>query len=109
MGNVTLLDSDIIFVHELEYLLNISTVLAETPPRTLQNYVIWRFIMNRVSDMPQEYRIFRDRFERIFRGTSAEPPRTILCGRYVNDKMGFAVSKLYINRYFDATARNQVR
>ncbi|CAF5097710.1 unnamed protein product [Rotaria sp. Silwood1] len=63
--------------------------------------------MNRVSNMPQQYRIFRDRFERVVRGTSAEPPRTILCGQYVNGNMGFAVSKLYIKRYFDSNARNQ--
>ncbi|CAF2512910.1 unnamed protein product [Rotaria sp. Silwood2] len=109
LGNVTLLDSDIVFVHELEYLLNVSAIVIQTSPRILQNYMIWRFIMNRVSNMPQQYRIFRDRFERVLRGTSAESPRTILCGAYVNSNMGFAVSKLYLKRYFDANARNQVR
>ncbi|CAF1121062.1 unnamed protein product [Rotaria sp. Silwood1] len=107
LGNVTLLDTDIVFVRELEYLLNVSSIVNQTSPRTLQNYMIWRFIMNRVSNMPQQYRIFRDRFERVVRGTSAEPPRTILCGQYVNGNMGFAVSKLYIKRYFDSNARNQ--
>ncbi|CAF3637496.1 unnamed protein product [Rotaria sordida] len=107
LGNVTLVDDDIIFVRELEYLLDVSAIVSQTPPRTLQNYMIWRFVMNRVSNMPQQFRIFRDRFERVLRGTSAESPRTILCGGYVNNNMGFAVSKLYIKRYFDANARNQ--
>ncbi|CAF0871999.1 unnamed protein product [Rotaria sordida] len=107
LGNVSLVDDDIIFVRELEYLLNVSAIVSQTPPRTLQNYMIWRFVMNRVSNMPQQFRIFRDRFERVLRGTSAESPRTILCGGYVNNNMGFAVSKLYIKRYFDANARNQ--
>ena len=108
MGNITLLETDVIFVRELEYLRNVSDIVSQTSARTLQNYMIWRFVMHRVRDMPQSLRLFRDRFERIFRGTSAESPRTIQCGRYINENMGFAVSKLYIKRYFDENARNQV-
>lgn len=108
MADVTLLDTDVIFVYEVEYLLTVSAVISETSPRTVQNYVLWRFIMNRINTMPQSLRIFRDRFERILRGTNAALARTIQCGRYVNDQMGFAVSKLYINRFFDSNARNQV-
>ncbi|CAF2099472.1 unnamed protein product [Rotaria magnacalcarata] len=107
LGNITLLETDVIFVRELEYLRNVSDIVNQASSRTLQNYMIWRFVMHRVRDMPQSLRLFRDRFERIFRGTSAESPRTIQCGRYINDNMGFAVSKLYIKRFFDENARNQ--
>ena len=107
-GNVTLLDSDVVSVYELEYLRNASLVLGDTTSRTLQNYMVWRFMMSRAANMPQSIRILRDRFDRVFRGTSAEQPRTILCGNFVNNNMGFAVSKLYIKQYFDENARNQV-
>lgn len=83
-------------------------ILEQTPPRTLQNYLVWRFMMDRASNMPQSIRGIRERFVRVFRGTSAEPPRSVVCGNYVNGNMGFAVSKLYIKRYFDENARTQV-
>ena len=108
LGNVTLLDTDVVSVSELEFIRNASQILEETSPRTLQNYMVWRFMMRRAANMPQAIRVFKDRFDRVFRGTTAEQPRTILCGNYVNSNMGFAVSKVYIKQYFDETARNQV-
>ncbi len=65
--------------------------------------------MNRAANMPKRYRSIREQFDRVFRGTSAERPRSITCGAYVNNNMGFAVAKLYIKKYFDENARNQVK
>lgn len=64
--------------------------------------------MNRAANMPRRYRSIREQFERVFRGTNAERARSISCGAYVNNNMGFAVAKLYIKKYFDENARNQV-
>lgn len=64
--------------------------------------------MSRAAHMPKRYRSIREQFERVFRGTNAERPRSISCGAYVNNHMGFAVAKLYIKKYFDENARNQV-
>ena len=108
IGNITLNSDDIVSVNEIEYLQNVSAILERTPVRTLQNYLVWRFMMNRAGNLPQSIRAIRERFVRVFRGTSAEPPRTVTCGNYVNGNMGFAVSKLYIKEYFDENARNQV-
>ena len=93
---MTLKDTDAVVVSELEYLNNVSLILEQTPPRTIQNYMIWRFIMSRTSDMPQNVRIIRQRFDKVFSGTNAEQARTVKCGKFVNENMGFVVSKLYI-------------
>ena len=42
---MTLTDSDIVTVDELTYLSNVSALVERTPARTLQNYVVWRFMM----------------------------------------------------------------
>ena len=64
--------------------------------------------MNRVGLMPKRYRLTREPFDQVLRGTSAERPRSITCGNFVNINMGFAVSKVYIQRYYDENARIQV-
>ncbi|CAF0840982.1 unnamed protein product [Rotaria sordida] len=107
LGNVTLQDTDIVAVSEIEYLNNVSLILQRASPRTIQNYMVWRFILSRTSDMPQHIRIIRQRFDRIFRGTNTERPRTVRCGSFVNRILGFAVSKLYIKKYFDENAFNE--
>ncbi|CAM4832492.1 unnamed protein product [Rotaria magnacalcarata] len=107
IGNITLLDTDIVSISEVAYLVNISSILQQAPPRVVQNYLIWRFMMNRASSMPRRIRSTREQFDRVFKGTSAEPSRTTTCANYVNDNMGFAVSRLYVQQYFNDIARNQ--
>jgi predicted metalloendopeptidase len=64
-------------------------------------------MMNRASSMPRRIRATREQFDRVFKGTTAEPIRSTTCANYVNDNMGFAVSRLYVQKYFDENARNQ--
>ncbi|CAF3791141.1 unnamed protein product [Adineta steineri] len=104
-SGVTLNDNDIVSISELDYLRNASSIINQASARTIQNYFIWRFMMNRVSNMPKRYRATREPFDREFRGTSSEKPRSLTCGNYVNKNMGFAVSKVYITRYFDENAK----
>ncbi|CAF1080903.1 unnamed protein product, partial [Rotaria sordida] len=107
LSNVSLNDNDIVSVSEIEFLRNISSIIDTTSPRILQNYIVWCFIMNRVSNMPKRYRALRDPFDEAFQGTIAQRPRSITCGNYINNNMGFALSKIYIKQYFDENARNQ--
>ncbi|CAF1128115.1 unnamed protein product [Didymodactylos carnosus] len=106
-GNVTLKNDDVVSINDLPFLRNATELLQNYPSRTIANYIIWRFMINRASNMPKYYRAIKDKFERVFRGTSAEKSRSTQCGNYVNINMGFAVSKLYIKQYFDESARNQ--
>ena len=109
LSNVTLQDNDVVSVSEIAFLRNASELLRRTPLRTIQNYFVWRFMMSRASIMPRNFRNIRDRFDRVFRGTSAERPRSIICANYVNNNMGFAVAKVFIKKYFDENAKSQVR
>ena len=95
-------------VTEIEFIRNASLIIDQQSARTLQNYMVWRFMMNQVKYMPKRFRAIKQTFDRVFQGISTEPSRAITCATYVNRNMGFAVSKLYINKYFDKNARNQV-
>jgi predicted metalloendopeptidase len=101
------MDTDTVSVNEVAYLRSISSLLEQTSPRVVQNYLIWRFMMNRASSMPQRIRSILEVFNRVFEGIETEPTRETTCANYVNDNMGFAVSRLYIKKYFDDNARNQ--
>jgi membrane metallo-endopeptidase-like protein 1 len=109
LANITLVDTDIITVSELEYLRNVSLIINQQSARTLQNYMVWRFIMYQASNMPQRFRTIKQQFDRVFQGTNTQKSRAISCGVDVNNIMGFAVAKLYIDENFDQNARNEVR
>ncbi|CAF3613336.1 unnamed protein product [Rotaria sp. Silwood1] len=108
LANINLRDDDIVSISELDFLRNVTTIIENSSSRLQQNYIVWRFIMNRVGNMPKRYRSIRDPFDEAYRGTTAQRPRSIICGNFINSNMGFALSKIYIQQYFDENARNQV-
>lgn len=108
MVEVPLIDTDVITINEIDYIRNVSLIITETSPRTLQNYLVWRFLMIQTANMPRRFQLIKQEFDQVYRGTNTLPSRIIYCGEYVNNIMGYAVAKLYKDRYFDTNARNQV-
>ncbi|CAF4126552.1 unnamed protein product [Adineta steineri] len=106
-ANVTLMDSDLVIGREIDYLYNVSSIIHQVSPRILQNYVILRFMMNLINGLPKRFRSIKENLNRVLRGTTVERARIVICRNYVNSNMGFAVSKLYIKKYFGDNARNQ--
>ncbi len=70
--------------------------------------MIWRFIIHRIPNMPKRFRMILDKHRKTALGIHNEQSRISKCIDYVNNNMGFAVSKLYINKYFDKLARREV-
>ena len=100
LENVTLFDNDSVSISELSFLRNVSQIIEEASPRALQNYLIWLFVKEQLIFLPKEFR-------RIFFGIENEPTRSTVCATLVNDRMGTAVAKLYLEKYFDRTSRSQ--
>ncbi|CAF3189072.1 unnamed protein product [Rotaria socialis] len=105
LANVSLVDTDVVIASELDYLRNVSLIVDQQSPRVLQNYMVWRFMMSRAWIIPRRFRTIKQQFDQVFLGTTVEQVRAMKCARYVNYNMGFAVSKLYIDKYFDKDAR----
>ncbi len=83
-------------------------IIDRQSPRTIQNYLLWRFMMSQVDYMPKRFRTIKQQFNKVFQGINTEQSRPIKCATYVNRNMGFAVSKLYINKHFDENSRKEV-
>lgn len=105
---MTLVDSDIVSVSELDFLRNASAIINQHSSRTIQNYMVWRFLMSQADILPRQFRAIKQQFDQLFQGVSTEKARPILCASDVKSMMGLAVSKLYIQKYFDENARTQV-
>ena len=70
--------------------------------------MIWRFMMGLVKYMPKKFRSIKGKFDEVFKGITGDDDRELACGSYVNDLMSFAVAKLYTQKYFHKSTRNQV-
>ncbi|UJR22660.1 hypothetical protein I4U23_025699 [Adineta vaga] len=107
LANVTVTDADIIIVTAPKLLRGISSIIDRQSPRTMQNYMIWRFMMYQARHMPKRFRNILQQFTHVFYGTSIEKPRTITCAKYVNKMMSLPVSKLYIDEHFHKDTRKE--
>jgi membrane metallo-endopeptidase-like protein 1 len=107
-ANVSLIDTDIVTVVAPKVLRDISSIIDRQSSRTIQNYMIWRFMMKGASYMPKKFRDIAQKYQHVLQGTCTEKSRLAICADYVNEVMGLAVSKIYINQYFDRNGRKEV-
>lgn len=105
---MSLIDEDIVIISEKIVLQNISMIIEKESIRTIQNYFIWRLMFSLINQMPKRFRIIQNEFNQIFEGISMSKSRKIQCAHRVNDNMGLALSKLYIDKYFDQYSRKEV-
>ena len=71
--------------------------------------MVVRFVGSQTFHMSKRIRrIFKDPKATTILGIPEEEPRSIGCAKYVNKNMPYAVSKLYIDKYYDKLARQQV-
>ncbi|CAH1160108.1 unnamed protein product [Phaedon cochleariae] len=87
------------YLHELLYL------LSNTNPRTLQNYLIWRFVRHRTNNLDQRFLDAKQRFYYILFGREKNPPRWQFCVSQVNSNMGMAIGSLFVRKYFDQQSK----
>ncbi|CAF1538878.1 unnamed protein product, partial [Adineta steineri] len=65
-GNVSLIDTDIVTVYAPKFLLDIISIIDQQSPRTIQNYMIWRFMMSRALNMPKRFRNIVQQYNYVF-------------------------------------------
>uniref|UniRef100_A0A8C1IU88 Membrane metallo-endopeptidase-like 1 n=1 Tax=Cyprinus carpio TaxID=7962 RepID=A0A8C1IU88_CYPCA len=77
--------------------------------RTLQNYLAWMLIMERVSSMSRRFKDMRAHYRKALHGTTVEEVRWRDCVRYVQGNMENAVGALYVRAVFSGNSKRMVR
>ncbi|XP_061163331.1 neprilysin-like [Saccostrea echinata] len=103
--NITVPETEEIVVYAPEYLSKMVKTVQNANNRLLANYMIWRIMMNRVTNLPQKYRNVRTEYYKKIYGSDTERSRWRDCISYVNDNMGNAVGRLFVKDHFDKGAK----
>ncbi|XP_065604343.1 neprilysin isoform X1 [Cyrtonyx montezumae] len=97
-----------VVVYDPEYLTKLKSVLNKYTPRELQNYMIWRFIMDLVNSLSRNYKDTRNAFRKALYGTTSETAVWRRCANYVNGNMENAVGRLYVQEAFAGDSKHVV-
>ncbi|XP_018913076.2 neprilysin-4 isoform X1 [Bemisia tabaci] len=98
--------SEPVVIFALRYVQDLVVLLAKTPPRTISNYLLWRFVRHRVNNLDDRFQEVKQRFYFILFGREKAPPRWKNCVAQVNSNMGMALGAMFVKRYFDENSKD---
>ncbi|KAK2538547.1 Mme [Columba guinea] len=97
-----------VVVYDPEYLIKLKPIVNKYTPRDLQNYMIWRFVMDLVNSLSRSYKDTRNAFRQALYGTTSETAVWRRCANYVNGNMENAVGRLYVAEAFAGDSKHVV-
>uniref|UniRef100_A0A8C5CX40 Neprilysin n=1 Tax=Gadus morhua TaxID=8049 RepID=A0A8C5CX40_GADMO len=104
--NISVPESENIVNYAPNYFRRLQPVLALYSKRDLQNYMVWRFVMNMVVDLSAAYRDTKKAFRKALSGTTSESSVWRQCALYVNNNMDSAVGRLYVEEAFSPESKH---
>ncbi|KAJ9583600.1 hypothetical protein L9F63_022044, partial [Diploptera punctata] len=97
--------SEPIIVYAIEYIQDLVSLLGETQSKTIANYLLWRFVMNRINNLDGRFQDVKQRFDYILYGSEKSPPRWKICVSQVNSHMGMGLGSMFVRKYFDQQSK----
>ncbi|XP_066121288.1 membrane metallo-endopeptidase-like 1 [Saccopteryx bilineata] len=108
-ANIELLPDEEVVVYGVPYLQNLEDVMDIFSARTMQNYLVWRLVLDRISSLSQRFKDARAHYHKVLYGKTAEEVRWRECVSYVNSNMESAVGSLYVKEAFSRDSKDVVR
>jgi predicted metalloendopeptidase len=70
--------------------------------------MVWYVVRGRTNFLPKVYRNIQLEFDRVYTGAASIAPRSRTCANACNDRMPYAVGRLYVENYFDEESKKAV-
>ncbi|KAH8384050.1 hypothetical protein KR009_011870 [Drosophila setifemur] len=97
--------SEEVVIYAVEYMGKLVTLLQEAEPRTVANYMMWRFVRHRINNVDDRFDDIKQSFYHALFGREESPQRWKVCIAQVNTNMGMAVGSMFVSRYFDNNSK----
>ncbi|XP_078497054.1 membrane metallo-endopeptidase-like 1 isoform X1 [Lissotriton helveticus] len=107
--NIQVQAEEEVVVYGVPYLQQLKAILANYSASTLQNYLVWRLVLDRVSSLSRRFKDARANYRKALYGTTLEEARWRECVSYVNSNMENAVGALYVRETFAGESKRMVR
>lgn len=98
-------DDEIINIPDLKYFNSLGDLLAQTPNRTLANFLLGRMVTGKIQYMSSKFRKRLLEYLGTAYGKTEEEARTKECVEHTLSKLPNAVSALYAREFFDKNSK----
>ena len=100
--------SERVIVYGMEYLKNLTNILAHEPKRNIANYMLWKVALSTISYMDKSARDLIEAYSRKVSGKTEDTPRWKTCVSTAAGSFSAAVGKLYVNKHFNEGAKDKM-
>ena len=114
VGGDRIPNSEIVIIKNPKYMKKFANVLRRTNARTVSNYLMWRVVMSKMSDLNQAAGKLKEKFNREVNGINSDPPRWKKCVKEVGfqskeeSSLRYIASSMYIKKYFKSDAKAEM-
>uniref|UniRef100_A0A8C3MYD0 Membrane metalloendopeptidase like 1 n=1 Tax=Geospiza parvula TaxID=87175 RepID=A0A8C3MYD0_GEOPR len=98
-----------VVVYGMPYLQELKAIISKYSASTIQNYLIWRLVIDRVSSLSRRFKDARASYRKALYGTTLEEARWRECVSYVNNNLENAVGAMYVRETFAGESKRMVR
>lgn len=95
-----------IVVFGLDYFRKLVPLLNDTDSRTISNYLLWRFVKNRISNLGDKFTRVKQDYIKVLFGRKSQPERWRSCVEYVTGNLGYVVGAMFVRRYFPEASKH---
>ncbi|CAA93782.2 Neprilysin-1 [Caenorhabditis elegans] len=95
-----------IIISDVEYLQKMNTLLQNTDPRIVTNYILLRWAGSWSQEIGKKYEDLQQEFAFQMYGRKQRQPRWKDCVSSAGGKLSYASGSMYVRKYFDANAKN---
>ncbi|NXD28358.1 MMEL1 protein, partial [Spelaeornis formosus] len=106
--NVQVDPEEEVVVYGMPYLQELKAIISKYSASTIQNYLIWRLVIDRVSSLSRRFKDARASYRKALYGTTLEEARWRECVSYVNNNMENAVGAMYVRETFAGESKRMV-
>ncbi|CAO1428955.1 unnamed protein product [Diamesa tonsa] len=94
-----------VIMFAMNYMRDLVTLMSNSKPETIANYVMWRFVRHRINNLDNRFQHAKQNFYMELFGREKSPPRWKNCVSQVNSNLGMAVGALFVRKYFDENSK----
>uniref|UniRef100_A0A8C5JCN6 Membrane metalloendopeptidase like 1 n=1 Tax=Junco hyemalis TaxID=40217 RepID=A0A8C5JCN6_JUNHY len=99
-----------VVVYGMPYLQELKAIISKYSASTIQNYLIWRLVIDRVSSLSRRFKDARASYRKVFPlFTKGREARWRECVSYVNNNLENAVGAMYVRETFAGESKRMVR
>ncbi|KAM7360462.1 M13 family metallopeptidase neprilysin 4 isoform 2-T2 [Cochliomyia hominivorax] len=94
-----------VVIFALDYMEELVNLLSDNDPKTIANYLLWRFVRHRINNVDDRFDDIKQTFYHALFGREESPSRWKVCISQVNTNMGMALGSMFVRKYFDENSK----